>query len=213
MRMAELSTASGIPVATIKFYRREGVLGPGAPTGHPNQVSYTAAHVRRLALIRSLVEVGGLSVAAVRDVLKAVDDPEVPLHSTLGQTLEAVGLDSGAAPDDGFRADAAARIDAVMAARGWAVDSCAPARQAAVDVLATMLRLAGDRLAPALPAYVAAVEAIAEADLATLDAPGDRETLVETAVIGTVLGDHLLAALRRLAQEHVSAHRFAEHQE
>jgi DNA-binding transcriptional MerR regulator len=213
MRMAELSTESGIPVATIKYYRREGLLGPGESTGHPNQVRYGPEHVRRLALIRSLVDVGGLSIAAVRAVLDAVDDPAVPLHSALGTTIESVGLDSGAGPDDGFRADAADRIEAVLTERGWVVSECAGARTAAVDVLAAMLRLTDGRLAGVLPAYAAAVEAIAEADLNTLADPDDRVTRVETAVIGTVLGDHLLAALRRLAQEHVSARRFPRPQE
>src|SRR4051794_21769614 len=213
MRMAELSTASGIPVATIKYYRREGLLGPGESAGHPNQVHYGPEHVRRLALIRSLVDVGGLSIAAVRAVLDAVDDPAVPLHDVLGTTIDAVGLGDGEGTDDEFRADAAARIDAVLAERGWVVSAEAQAREAAVDVLATMLRLTGGRLAPVLPAYAAAVEAIAEADLSTLAGPADRETRVETALIGTVLGDHLLAALRRLAQEHVSARQFPRPQE
>jgi DNA-binding transcriptional MerR regulator len=213
MRMAELSTASGIPVATIKFYRREGLLGPGETTTHPNQVSYSAAHVRRLALVRSLIEVGGLSVAAVRKVLDAVDDASVPLHDVLGRTLNAVGVTGAAPADDEAAAEAAARIDAVIAGRGWAVSAEAPARQAAVDVLAVMLRLEGLRLAEMLPAYAAAVEAIAEADLDTIAGPTDRETRVETALVGTVLGDHLLAALRRLAQEHVSARRFPRPQE
>jgi DNA-binding transcriptional MerR regulator len=213
MRMAELSTGSGVPIATIKYYRREGLLGPGEPTGHPNQVRYGPAHVRRLALIRSLLEVGGLSVAAVKAVLADVDDPAKPLHDVLGSTLEAVGLGAGAGADDGFRADAAARVEAVLAERGWAVSSGAAARTVATDVLAAMLRLTDGRLAGVLPAYAAAVEAIAEADLSTLAEPADRETRVETALIGTVLGDHLLAALRRLAQEHVSARRFPRSQE
>jgi hypothetical protein len=34
---------------------------------------------------------------------------------------------------------------------------------------------------------------------------GDRARTVEGVVVGTVLGDTLLAALRRLAQEHCSA--------
>lgn len=213
MRMAELSTASGVPVATIKFYRREGLLGPGETTTHPNQVSYSAAHLRRLALVRSLIEIGGLPVAAVRTVLAAVDDATVPLHDVLGTTLDAVGVRGTAPTDDEFTAEAAARIDAVIAERGWAISAGTPARRAAVDVLAAMIRLDGLRLAVTLPTYAAAVEAIAEADLDTLAGPADRETRVETALVGTVLGDHLLAALRRLAQEHVSARRFPRSQE
>jgi DNA-binding transcriptional MerR regulator len=213
MRMAELSTASGVPVATIKYYQREDLLAPGESTGHPNQVRYGTEHVRRLRLVRSLVDVGGLSIAAVKAVLAAVDDPAVPLHGVLGTTIEAVGLGAGIGADDDFRADAAGRVDAVLAERGWQVAKGGQARDVAIDVLATMLRLTEGRLAPVLSPYAEAVEAIAEADLDTLADPADRETRVETALIGTVLGDHLLAALRRLAQEHVSSRRFPRPQE
>jgi DNA-binding transcriptional MerR regulator len=54
MRMAELSRASGIPVATIKFYLREQLLPAGERTG-PNQSRYGEEHLRRLRLIRGLL--------------------------------------------------------------------------------------------------------------------------------------------------------------
>jgi hypothetical protein len=38
----------------------------------------------------------------------------------------------------------------------------------------------------------------------------DVDSMLETVVIGTVLGDTLLAALRRLAQEHVSSQETSE---
>ncbi len=66
MRMAALSEASGVPVPTIKFYLREGLLPPGHRTS-PNQSQYDDEHVRRLALIRSLTEIGGYSLATVAD--------------------------------------------------------------------------------------------------------------------------------------------------
>lgn len=39
MRMAELSSSSGVPIPTIHFYLREGLLPPGERTS-PNQAHY-----------------------------------------------------------------------------------------------------------------------------------------------------------------------------
>src|SRR5438105_27350 len=89
MRIGELSRRTGVPVATIKFYTREGLLPPGERTS-PNQVAYADAHVRRLKLVRAMLEVGGLSVAAARDVLAEVDATERSLHGMLGAAQTAV---------------------------------------------------------------------------------------------------------------------------
>ena len=70
--MSQLSEATGVPVPTIKFYLREGLLAPGARS-LPNQANYDPSHVRRLALIRALLVLGQLSVAAARRVLDAID--------------------------------------------------------------------------------------------------------------------------------------------
>ncbi|WP_345411836.1 MerR family transcriptional regulator [Pseudonocardia xishanensis] len=206
--MAELSRTSGVPVATIKYYVREGLLPRGEVTTSPNQADYGPAHLRRLQLVRSLVEVGGLSIAAVRATLVAVDDPAVPLHHTLGMTIAAAGPGTGGAPEDAAQREAEARIDELLAKKGWRPHDGAPGRQAAIDCLATMRRVTGTRLDSVLAPYADAVEAIAEADLDTVSALTDPEERVETALVGTVLGDRLLAALRRLAREHVSARRF-----
>src|SRR5215218_2657107 len=88
MRMAELSRVSGIPVATIKFYLREQLLPAGERTG-PNQSRYGGDHLRRLRLIRGLLDIGGLSVATARGVIEAVDS-ELPLAHSFGVAQQAV---------------------------------------------------------------------------------------------------------------------------
>ncbi|MET1074743.1 MAG: MerR family transcriptional regulator, partial [Umezawaea sp.] len=52
MRMAELSAESGVPVATIKYYLREGLVPAGELTS-PNQAQYQARHLQRLKLVRA----------------------------------------------------------------------------------------------------------------------------------------------------------------
>ncbi|RAC11977.1 MerR family transcriptional regulator, partial [Burkholderia multivorans] len=54
MRISELSRRSDVPVATIKYYLREGLLPAGERTS-ATQAVYTDAHVNRLALIRALL--------------------------------------------------------------------------------------------------------------------------------------------------------------
>ena len=49
----------------------------------------------------------------------------------------------------------------------------------------------------------------AEADIDELDARAERAAKAEIVVVGTVLGDTLFSGLRRAAQEHVSALRYA----
>ncbi|MGC5365224.1 MerR family transcriptional regulator [Streptomyces sp. DT24] len=86
MRISELSRRSGVPVATIKYYIREGMLPPGRATS-ATQAEYGDQHVRRLRLVRALIGVRGLSVSATREVLRAVSAHESDLHEVLGLVL------------------------------------------------------------------------------------------------------------------------------
>jgi DNA-binding transcriptional MerR regulator len=205
MRVGELSRRSGVSVASIKYYLREGLLPPGERTG-PNQAAYDDGHVRRLRMVRALIDVGGLSVAATRAVLAAVDDPEVPLHDALGRaqaTTPPPGGPSGEA-DDEAREGAQRALADLVRERGWHVTDRNPAWETAVEVLATYTRLGDDDLARQLGLYAAAMEEVARQEVAAVVDRGDRARTVEGAVVGTVLGDTLLAALRRLAQESCS---------
>ena len=89
MRIGELSRRTGVPVPTIKYYVREGLLPAGQLTS-PNQASYDDAHERRLRLIRALLDVGGLKVAAIAEVLAAVDDPGRSVHKVLGVATDRI---------------------------------------------------------------------------------------------------------------------------
>ncbi|MBW0104171.1 MerR family transcriptional regulator [Pseudonocardia sp. KRD291] len=206
MRVSGLSSISGVPVATIKYYLREGLLHRGATTS-PNQARYDDTHVRRLRLIRSLVEVGGLPIATVRDVLAAVDDPDTPVHAMLGKAVYAITADTDDDQDD-HHDRAVAEVEAMLARNGWHVSEHAPARRSAASVLARMHRLGQERFTAKLDDYARAAERIAEADLAPVADLQDRGDRAEAALVGTVLGDALLAALRRMAQESFSAKHF-----
>ena len=88
MRISELSRVSGVPVPTVKFYLREGLLSEGVRTS-PNQAQYDDSHLQRLRLIRALVGAGGLSLATTREVLRQVDDALAALAMAVTALAEA----------------------------------------------------------------------------------------------------------------------------
>ncbi|MFF9344216.1 MULTISPECIES: MerR family transcriptional regulator [unclassified Streptomyces] len=207
MRIGELSRRTGVSVPTIKFYVREGLLPAGRLTS-PNQAAYEETHVRRLRLIRALMDVGGLSVAAVREVIAAVEDPGKPIHGLLGEAAVRMVPRYGGEPaggdeeggEDGGLAGARERVDALIREREWHCFPGSPAAEALAVALAALGSVGHERFAEVLGDYADAAERVARADLEYVARHVAREELVESVAVGTVLGDALFAALRRLAQ-------------
>jgi DNA-binding transcriptional MerR regulator len=200
MRISDLSRASAVPIPTIKYYLREGLLHDGRRTS-ATQARYDDTHLRRLAVVRALLGPAGLSVARTRDLLRQLDEPPERLHDLLGHAHGATVRDL---PEDLDTGPACALLERW----GWPVESCAPhgvrALAAALDGLAT----AGLELpAAVLDTYGRAARDIGRADVAGV--PTDSlEAAVRHVVLGTVLAEPLLLALRRLAQEVASQERF-----
>lgn len=201
MRMAELSSESGVLVATIKYYLREGLLQPGERTS-PNQARYGEAHVRRLKLVRALIDVGGLSIAAVQETLAAIDD-HVSTHSALGFAQKGITVPD-VVIDEETRAWALGRFEGIAKEQGWDPCDDDPAVETLISVMSAFRDLGHENLLDGLPRYADAARRIAEQDLASLAGMKSVEQIVESAALGTVLGDTLLMALRRIAQQEVS---------
>ncbi|MFF0752223.1 MerR family transcriptional regulator [Streptomyces sp. NPDC004267] len=215
MRIGELSRRTGVSVPTIKYYVREGLLPAGRLTS-PNQASYEETHVRRLRLIRALLDVGGLSVAGVGAVVAAIDDEERSLHDVLGEAAERVvpryeeTRDRDAAADEETAEDsrpplvaARAKVAALIDRRGWRTEPEAPASEALAFALAALDDAGHGGFADLVDDYAEAAERVAHADLDWVARNVVREELVESVVIGTVMGDAVFSALRRMA--HVDA--------
>jgi len=204
MRIADLSRESGVPVPTIKYYVREGLLPPGELTS-PNQAQYGDGHLRRLKLIRALTEVGGLSIATIRGLLAAASSPDRSLHDALGKAQYATtpSCSPQASPD--AHEAAARQADELIARRGWQVKPDSPARQLLAAALAKLRDLGDNDLLSLADAYAGPAEQIAAADLQAILERPTLDARLEGVIIGGVLGDTLLAALRRLAQENASA--------
>lgn len=211
MKISELSRRSGVPLATVKFYLRERLLPAGAASG-PNKADYGPEHLRRLALIRTLKDVGGLSIAQLRQVIAVVEQPEASVWHALGTGIDALSGPERPEPatDDeaAERARAESELDALLAARGWRVRPGAAARAALVDAVVALRQV----LDPAMPisaldGYARAAEGLAAAEIAhTADRmTGDATEALQAAIAGTVLFEPVIVALRRLALEHLAS--------
>ncbi|MER5310384.1 MerR family transcriptional regulator [Streptomyces sp. NPDC002773] len=198
MRIGELSRRTGVSVPTIKFYVREGLLPAGELTS-PNQASYGETHVQRLRLIRALLDVGGLSVAGIREVIVAVDDPERPVHKVLGAAADRMVPRYEREPGAGIE-EAREQVAELIAARGWRVYPDSQASEALAVALVALEEVGHGTFTEVLDTYADAAERVAVADLEYVAHRVAREELVESVVIGTVLGDAIFSALRRLAQ-------------
>ncbi|MCX4733146.1 MerR family transcriptional regulator [Streptomyces sp. NBC_01363] len=203
MRIGELSNRSGVPVPTIKFYVREGLLPAGQLTS-PNQASYDSDHERRLRLIRALLDVGGLSLAAIGDVLRVVEDPAQPVHKVLGAAAKRLAPVHGDGPGPELE-DAREEVAELLERRGWRAEAHGPAGESLAEVIVALRRAGHGGFVELLDDYAAAAEPVARADLDYVGRRVAREDLVESVVVGTVLGEAMFGALRRLAHADASA--------
>ncbi|HEY1485403.1 MAG TPA: MerR family transcriptional regulator [Micromonosporaceae bacterium] len=204
MRIRELSRRSGVAIPTIKYYLREGLLDAGQATA-ANQAEYDEAHLRRLRLIRALVEVGRVSISSARAVIDALGRDDIPPHDLLGIAHNAVAPTRRPDRDsDQWRA-ARRRAGDYVAERGWRVSPDAIGLDQLADTLAALESLHVTEMLNGLDAYAEAAQSIARVEVANVVARRDPVRMLELVVIGTVLGDALLDALRLLAHEHESA--------
>ena len=203
MRVSELSEQSGVPVPTIKYYVREGLLPPGERVAG-RLSDYDESHLRRLRLLRALREVGGVPVSQLVEVVSAVDSA-ASLQSVLGTAADALAGEPGQADEE-----SRALADGVVEQAGW-THVRPDARER--DNLAALLHAArrhGTHLSPAaVEEYAAVADRVARREIEALARSTDRTRVVERMVVGTVVYGELLQVLRRLAEEHHSWERFA----
>ncbi|WP_406136411.1 MerR family transcriptional regulator [Streptomyces sp. NBC_01089] len=211
MRLSELSERSGVPTATIKYYLREQLL-PSGNRISATQSDYDESHLRRLRLVRALIQVGRLPVATAREVLGHVDDASLGRTIRLGAALWS--LPHGPEPDDGAPETAAARteVDRLLDELGWAsvreIGELSPVHRSLVASVATLLRLGYPCDTGYLVQQARLMHQVARQDLDMMETYPSEKEQVEAAVVATVLHEPLLASLHRLAQEEESARRY-----
>lgn len=198
MRISALAEAAGLPVATVKFYLREGLLQPGVATS-ATQASYDESHVRRLRLVRALIGSVGLSVQQARAILELIDDPGDDLYSTLGRAVEALPP----AVDRREGDDPYPRARAALAALGQVYDpgyaAVAQLESALAAAEAAGMPISDERLQQ----YGDLLRKLAAFDLERM--PHEPHAAVEYTVLGTALYEPVIVALRRLAHQDQAA--------
>jgi len=196
MRISELSRRSGVPVATIKYYLREGVLSPGELSSR-TQASYDESHLKRLALVRALVDSAGLSIARTKEVLAAIDRPQ-PLLDLLASVT--------GADEDGDVERPRAR--AVADAAGWGdVETCGGPMGRLEESLVALESAGFDVSEEQLLALAELMDGVAEREVAGIPAD-DAAAAAEYVLVGTALVAPVLLALREVGHVHHSVRRF-----
>lgn len=203
MWMAELSSRSGVSVPTIKYYLRQGLLPAGEAVG-ATRSRYDQTHVRRLRLIRALTDLAGLKLDVVGQVLAGIDGA-VSWHEAVGAAHTRLG-DADAGLDPPSRS-ALAQVDSMLALQGWQLSPGHPHGLMLARALEALAAVGHPMSDQTLFFYANALRPIAMQEVLDVhqDEGGEAvEADVEAAVIGTLLTEPVLLAIRRIAQENVS---------
>ncbi|MBN9154893.1 MAG: MerR family transcriptional regulator [Microbacterium sp.] len=200
MKISELSERSGIPVATLKFYIREGMLPRGEATS-ATSAEYDETHLDRLRLIGALAGVRGLPLVRVRDILDLIDAPLASTAETARRAVNALPpYDEVSAPNDGDDDDRRAR--AAIEQAGLTYDPS----YAAVRQLDTAIRAVEDAGLPwdepTLRRYADAMREVAIREVVPISSLSRAEATAY-GVLGTALYEPVILALRRLALQHL----------
>jgi DNA-binding transcriptional MerR regulator len=208
MRLADLSEQGQVPIATIKYYLREGLLPPGRRI-NATRSEYDDSHLRRLRLVRAMVQVGRIPVATVREVLAHVDDESLGQTIRLGAALWALPQAAEQDPDDPAVLAATTEVERMLSRLGWAeaaeIGSLSPVYRELVASVATLDRLGYPLDADDLVPYAEQMRRTAVHDLDRMEREPTLVEQVEVAVVSAVLFEPVL---RRLAQQQEAASRF-----
>lgn len=209
MRVSELVARSGVSLATVKYYLREGLLMPGKATS-ATQAEYGDEHLDRLALIKALSN-SGLAIPRIRTILGLIEEPNESRFELLGNVIAQLPPYSST-PEDGVRRDfplarrVLERLGQLYDPRFVAVAQLEHALEAAE---AAGIPMNDERI----DAYGKHTHGIAEVDIRLMPT-ASAAAQVQYAVLGTILYEPVIAALRRLAHQDLTAkmlHQQANH--
>lgn len=201
MLISDLVEQSGLPLARIKFYLREGLLSPGQATS-ATRATYDESHLGRLRLIHALTSVVGLPLSRTRKVLEVLDDPRISVVKSLGQAIAALAPDPASGSGDGYP-----RARAAIEFLGPGYTPTLPALAQLDQALEAVNRGGFPATEERLRVYGLHLWAIAQMELEGMP-QGDRTQAIEYAVLGTALYEPVLTAVRRLAHQCLAAGQF-----
>jgi DNA-binding transcriptional MerR regulator len=207
LRISELSKRSGTPIATIKYYIREGLISPSG-TRNTRESTYHESTIEQLKLIKGLVHVVGIPISQVRQILDIIKDlnqwpGEAMTRATVNLPLSGAGNADDLA--DTYSPEESARVDELLAGVGLhdLPDVQYVNQTKAAMALANACGVG--ILPPHLEAYTKAARDVAQADFTYLpmDVPARA---VQVAVLGTTIYEPILLGLRRLAHREIVNH-------
>jgi DNA-binding transcriptional MerR regulator len=200
MRVSELSERSDTPIATIKYYIREGLIPRGEPR-NARASDHDEVTVDELKLIRGLVHTVGLSISQVRKILEIIREPDqTPAESMTRATVDLPlsGPRHSKESDDAVDPAQLAWMDYLLGANGFRDLPDAQYVRQTKAAMALALSCGIGIQPDHMTAYARAAREAAEADFRylPLNSPGKA---VEAAVLGTAIYEPILLGLRRLA--------------
>lgn len=220
MQLSELSEASGVSAASIKYYRREGLL-PAGERITTTRSGYGEHHLERLALIRALREEADASISDIAALTAVLDDPRRPL-------LEALEITQSIAAGIPLEENRTQRLEnedprvaELIEAMGWPDHPTGPRRALALLMaqfdeadlgmpITELLRYARpleqialedlqDMSSPAHQAMADARRTTADTETHGEDAPPSDDEIIRRALIGSLAYTRLTVVLRSLA--------------
>jgi DNA-binding transcriptional MerR regulator len=198
--VSELADRAEVPLATVKYYLREGLLPPGRPTG-PRRAEYDESHLRRLRVLRLLREVGEVPVTSLRQIVDALDDEDLPVHDAMTVIADVITDE----PDPGEQdPDALAIVDEVLTSMGWDGIRGESVDRLRLAALVSMLNGPGPLGATvdALCFYAGLADHLARTEISLVDHSVERSRLLEDMVTGSVVYGQVFQLLRQLGHEH-----------
>ncbi|MFC7258082.1 MULTISPECIES: MerR family transcriptional regulator [Streptomyces] len=211
MRLAELSERSGVSIATIKYYLREGLLTPGRQV-NATTAEYDEEHLRRLRLVRAMIQVGRVPVATVREVLGHVDDDSLGRTIRLGAAMWALPQVPEPDEDDAYVQAAHQEVNTLLDRLGWEnakrLSTISPAYRSLVVSVAAFRRIGYGWGAELMAPYAELMHRTAVLDLDNMETHPSEEERIEFAILGAIINEPILQSLHRLAQEEETARRY-----
>jgi MerR family mercuric resistance operon transcriptional regulator len=84
--IGELAKAAGVPISTVRFYERAGLVRPAARSGG-NYRQYTEQGLSRLRFIRS-AQATGFSLRDIRELLSLTHSDDPPCEEVINLTRQ-----------------------------------------------------------------------------------------------------------------------------
>lgn len=201
----ELAATSGVTVASIKFYLREGLLRPGDPS-RPRRAYYDEGHLRRLAVVRALRDVARLPVDAIRRAVAALDAPHADSVDAIAPAIDALAPPRRAPGADAELRKARRDVSELFDRAGLVVRPQAGSRETVARSLAALRRMQAPITLEAIELWLEALRETTREEIENEDTRrillSDKEGALEIAMLGTVVFEPIILALRRALHEH-----------